>query len=350
MTGPSPTLWRLLTVTPTRRLFEWLTRDHAIVFMLHRFRDERSGVQGHDPVAVDRALTELRKRGFAFLELEEMVEELIHRASRGSSGLSRTVAFTMDDGYEDQLRVGDALFRAHRCPVTTFLITAFLDGDRWMWWDQIQHIVERSSTDLSRYSLAGPGDAGIPRNGTDAAGIIRRLMAECHGLVPEARPPALRALAAHARVELPERPPDRFAAATWEDVRTLEGDWMRFAPHTVTHPPLDAVSEDVSRREIVESWERLRTTLAHPVPVFAYPYGRFGTREEELVRDAGLLGAVSDRSGVNHPRHIRRDPQARFRIRRVGLPNDPVRSFLYASGLANVADLVRAGSPLNGST
>ena len=342
MTAYTASIWRLLSVPPTRNLLEWVTRSHAIIFMLHRFQDQETGVEGHDPAALDRLLTELRRRRYAFLDLEEMARSLIDANGSSARRLRRTVAFTMDDGYEDQARVGGDLFGSHDCPVTLFAVTEFLDGTRWMWWDKIRYIVEKSARDLSRQSLAhGRGDAAI-HNGTLKGSLTRRLVAEVHALPEAERDPALQALAEQAQTLLPPKPPRRFSAMTWEQARELERTCMRFAPHTRTHPALDTVSDTRSREEISGSWNRMRAELSRPMPVLAYPYGRFQAKDERAARDAGLLAAVADRSGINHPSRIHRNPRSRFRIRRVGLPDDPARSALYASGLANVTDFLRS--------
>lgn len=351
MTASGPTLWRLLTVPPTRRFLEWVTRRHAVVFMLHRFRDRERGVEGHDPDAVGRLLAALRRDRYAFLELDEMVEELVRPPARGGRGLQRAVAFTMDDGYEDQARMGGDVFGAYRCPVTTFAVTGFLDGFDWLWWDKIQYIVERSRIDPSRTSIGAVGAAAVADPAPEASqgleGIARRLSAQAQGLGPEERARAIRELAGLTGVEVPASPPPRFAPMTWDQARALERRWMRLAPHSVTHPAMDMVTEKRSRREVEGSWARIREELFRPVPVFAYPNGRFTAKDERIVRDAGLLGAVADRNGTNHPRRHVRDPQARYRIHRVGFPDDPARSLLYASGLANLHDLIRNGGPLN---
>ena len=70
---------------------------------------------------------------------------------------------------------------------------------------------------------------------------------------------------------------------------------VTFGPHTITHPVLSSTGDEHARTEIVTSWKRVREELASPVPVFGYPHGRqrdFGPREMEIVRLAGLWGAV----------------------------------------------------------
>jgi len=54
------------------------------------------------------------------------------------------LAITVDDGYRDFLHNGYPIFKAHRIPVTQFLVSGFVDKKLWLWWDQVRWMVERS--------------------------------------------------------------------------------------------------------------------------------------------------------------------------------------------------------------
>ena len=73
------------------RLFQ---RNHATVFMLHRFRDRDRGIVGFDPVCLRKGLTYLRQASYEFLSLNEIFVRLA--AGRPLGG---AVVFTIDDGY-----------------------------------------------------------------------------------------------------------------------------------------------------------------------------------------------------------------------------------------------------------
>jgi peptidoglycan/xylan/chitin deacetylase (PgdA/CDA1 family) len=86
---------------------------------------------------------------------------------------------------------------------------------------------------------------------------------------------------------------------SWDDVARLDGGTLRFEAHTVTHPNLVAVPDDVSRAEIVDGKHRLEERLGREVTAFCYPAGLFGAREREYVAAAGFEIAVSCEPGVN---------------------------------------------------
>ena len=73
-------------------------------------------------------------------------------------------------------------------------------------------------------------------------------------------------------------------------VRTQEA-----GAHGLTHPDLPTLSRGEKQREIAGSKEWLESVIGKPVDMFCYPYGRFDAEIEELVREAGFLGARSSR-------------------------------------------------------
>jgi peptidoglycan/xylan/chitin deacetylase (PgdA/CDA1 family) len=88
----------------------------------------------------------------------------------------------------------------------------------------------------------------------------------------------------------------------WDEVVALDrAGTLRFEAHTVTHPSLLAVDDDVARSEIEDSRTELEARLGRPVSAFAYPAGLFGERERRLVAEAGFTAAVSCEPGVNGP-------------------------------------------------
>jgi hypothetical protein len=115
---------------------------------------------------------------------------------------------------------------------------------------------------------------------------------------------------------------------------------MTFAPHTVTHPILARATDEESRREIVESWKRLRAEATRPLQILAYPNGRwgdFGQRETDVLRASGYLAAV-----VNEARYVthagtQAGPDERYKLGRFGRAD----SLSYAKRVITGAERLR---------
>jgi peptidoglycan/xylan/chitin deacetylase (PgdA/CDA1 family) len=302
------------------RLTARLGRGYGTIFVGHRFADAERGTSGHDPAVLRQHLELLRRHRFNLVPLFDLVARL-----RDREPLARgTVAFTMDDGYADYARVAAPIFEAYDCPVTVFLTTGFLDGDVWMWWDQIAYVVTSTpyrslSLDCEGLSIREQWSSGSER-GVAAERIAERLKA-----VPDtAKWVIISALSTTLDVPIPQTPPLEYAPMGWDDVRACERGVTTFGPHTVTHPILTQVDATRAAAEIGESWKRLTQMVAAPVPVFCYPNGTndaFSERDAALARAAGLEGAVT-----TEPRYVRQPgrrtdvPALLFRIPRFGYP------------------------------
>src|SRR5690242_7077633 len=96
---------RALAMPGIREPFRWMVRDHAIIFMLHRFADEANGVRGMDPNSLRELLGRIHAQRLRVVSLDQLFDEL-------ASGKSVTgsVAFTIDDGYAHELALASSLF------------------------------------------------------------------------------------------------------------------------------------------------------------------------------------------------------------------------------------------------
>jgi peptidoglycan/xylan/chitin deacetylase (PgdA/CDA1 family)/GT2 family glycosyltransferase len=74
---------------------------------------------------------------------------------------------------------------------------------------------------------------------------------------------------------------------SWEQVKEMEAEIVRFGAHTRTHPALPALPPERLAEELRGSREDLTERLGKPVPDFAYPYGEL---DEEVVAAVGEAG------------------------------------------------------------
>ena len=334
---------RLLRATLTRRPMSraWapFMRGRGTIFMLHRFADPDLGTVGHDPATLRAALAYLRRERYELVSLTE----LFRRLREATPTLDRAIAFTIDDGYLDQATVAGQLFAEFDCPVTTFVTSGFLDGTIWFWWDRIEYVFAHTA----RAKLDVELDSQTVRYAFDPVTGYSRAQDDftvrCKGVPDSEKLEAIRRLATSADVELPERPPLRYAPMSWDQVRSLEQRGMSFGPHTVTHPILARATPDQSRREIEQSWQRLTTEAASPVSVFCYPNGQaqdYGDREINVLRALGFAGAVVGTTGYAELQDFER-PDGPFRVQRFSYTDDIHDVKQCVSGLERVSQLVR---------
>jgi peptidoglycan/xylan/chitin deacetylase (PgdA/CDA1 family) len=315
------------------RLVHRMTRRRLTIFMLHRFDDPASGVHGISPDALRRTLAVLRREGFRFVDLHEG----LRRLRDAPDALERAVAFTLDDGYADQVRVGAPLFAEFDCPATVFATTGFLDGQLWFWWDRLEHVIRETTEPTLHGWFEGDAVPLTLDSPAAKAAALTDITAACKRVADPVKHDAIARLAERAHVDLPAAAPVRYAPTTWDEVRAAEDRGMRFAPHTVTHPVLSRTDDRQSERELRDSWERLRQEARDPTPVFCYPNGQpgdFGAREMATLDRLGLLAAVTGLPGYAQHAHLAPGAgPARFQIPRFDLAGDPVLAVQVASGL-----------------
>jgi peptidoglycan/xylan/chitin deacetylase (PgdA/CDA1 family) len=327
-------------------------RDAGAIFMLHRFADAKPGVNGHahDPAELRRYLAFLRRERYRVVSLGELLDVL-----EDGGELTRTVAFTVDDAYDDFVRVGHPIFAEFDVPVTLFVTTGFVDGAWWFWWDQVEHALRTTSRrevvlEIGETNAAYRWTTDVERAGVTAV-LIERLK-----LVADVEKEAVIAtLVERLEVELPAKAPEWCTAMTWDDVRACVARGTTVGPHTLSHPILSRVSDDRAAIEIRESWSRLRGQVRDPLPVFCYPNGNpesFTDRERALVRALGLRSAVcaiQDYARVRHlamPEASSPDGTGRFALPRFAYPMSQAHLTQVVSGLERAKQTARRLIPL----
>jgi peptidoglycan/xylan/chitin deacetylase (PgdA/CDA1 family) len=73
---------------------------------------------------------------------------------------------------------------------------------------------------------------------------------------------------------------------------------MEVGSHSLSHPRLHELPQEIARHEIAESRTALRNMLGVPIEHFAYPFGQFSVDIVELVRQAGYSSAMTILPGV----------------------------------------------------
>lgn len=330
------TVRNALTYPGVRTALHPFRRGAGVILNMHRLADPETGSPGHDPTELRRTLTFLRRRGYELVGLQE----LFHRLREAPESTDQGVAFTLDDGYADQVRVAGPIFAEFDCPATVFVTTGFLDGALWQWWDKVEFAFESCLKREIHTVVADEAVSYLWDRDHGPGAAIEDFVARCKRVTNEARIEAIADLARAAGVEFPLQPPDRYAPMSWDELQAWEARGMTFGAHSVSHPILSRTSDVQSREEIVGSWNRLRSKARRPVPIFCYPNGGrvdVGPREITTVRELGLEGGViGPGSGYAEVQEFRATPENPFMVRRFSYPDDYRVVAKYVSGIERI--------------
>ena len=114
------------------------------IFTMHHIRAQKDTFPGFHPNSclettpdfLIAVLERLRAQGIEFVTLSEAVQRI-----RQGEDAKRFAAFTIDDGYRDNLEKALPIFERFDCPFTVFIATKIVDGDAELWWLALEEIV-----------------------------------------------------------------------------------------------------------------------------------------------------------------------------------------------------------------
>ena len=262
--------------------------------MLHRMAYGELGIQGHDPALLRFSLEFLRKHNFNFVT----VDDVAHAVKAQRPLPPKSVAFTLDDGYLEQVDIATDIFAEYDCPATFYVCTGFVEGDLWFWADKTHFIVESCDASQLKSLMAVFPDLVFENtnNFVIASHIIEKLKSYKLDEINK----IISAAADKTGIHLPLKAPVKYRATSWSQLRKIEKRGMMAGAHTYSHPILIKESDEASKNEIERSTLDVNKQLQNPSKVFCYPNGRqqdFSPREIDYVKSLEYLGAISSAPG-----------------------------------------------------
>lgn len=270
----------------------WPFQPILSILIFHRVLQVRDPLRPGEPSVQDfeRFISYL-SRNFNVLPLCEAVallrEERLPR---------RSCSITFDDGYADNLANALPILEKYHLPATVFIATGYLDGGRMFNDDVIDAIAQTRGQSLDLHGL----DLGV-RDVATAQGKQLAIDAILQRL--KCQPPEQRSKVVATLLELTEcdtLPND--IMLTSEQVFELSSRGIEIGGHTVNHPILTSLEDDMAYSEIAVGKQNLEKIIGKPVRSFAYPNGKphqdYAARHVAMVKELGFDLAVSTAHGV----------------------------------------------------
>jgi peptidoglycan/xylan/chitin deacetylase (PgdA/CDA1 family) len=287
-------------------LFAWRSPR---ILMYHRFARHSLGRRvGADDLEVQAKL--LRDNRFNVVS----VKDLCARIEEGRPIMPKTVAITVDDGYEDFYTWAYPVFAKYALPVTVYITTDFIDQRTWLWPDTIEYILETSGR---RHLTVQLGDE---QKEFDLQTVPQRRLAwssigsHCLSVSNNEREVVIKRLAEHLQVKIPDVPVREYGAMRWHQLREMSRNGIDVGGHTRTHPVLTSINSSQADAEIRGSKVQIEHQLDQSADSFAYPNGTrsdYNEAVKALVRAAGYKNAMvafADASVTDDLFELRRYP------------------------------------------
>ena len=307
---------------------------------MHRFAIPDLGVEGHDPALLAAQLEYLRRHRYRLMSLRELLHALDERIPIRENA----VVFTVDDGYADFAEAAAPVFAAYDCPVTVFLVTDFVSGRLWNWFDHVDWAFAHSERRELAIDINGERIRHRWTNPAERLKASFDVVERLKRVKDSLRRRVIGDLAAALEVEVPELAPLAYRAMTWAQVGKCAESGVTFGPHTVTHPILTQLDDAQSAHEISASWRAVQEATTAAVPVFCYPNGTsvdFSQREKTSVVRAGMTAGLSTIGGSMESSATGIDAPDRLALPRFPYPADTPALIQIVSGLEERKSRIR---------
>lgn len=274
-------------------LLAWPFRQALSILIFHRVLPRRDPLRPGEPSVEDFDWFMSYLAGhFKVLPLTQAVDLL-----RTGTLPRWACCITFDDGYADNLTMAQPVLEKYRLPATVFIATGYLDGGR-MFNDAVIDAValtRRQELDLRHIELGQHAIATLQDRQSAIISIIRQLKYR----VPERRNRDVANIIECA--ECGDLPTD--IMLTSRQVAELSASGVEIGGHTVNHPILTSVKDDVASYEIAAGKRRLEELTGKSIRTFAYPNGRpcqdYAARHVAIVKEIGFDLAVTTSHGTS---------------------------------------------------
>ena len=270
-----------------------LTRKRPRIFMYHRFGAEDTGYRvGRETFRKQIRLIRERCRLVTMAELTRV----LRNDWESAAGLA---VITVDDGYRDFHEHAWPILREENAPATFFPCTGFVDRELWLWPDLVEHMLELSPCSQVTSDLLGL--AGAPRSWSLDDPHVNRaawqaIIDHAIDLPDHEKWIYLRSLFSRLGVDWPESVPDRYAPASWDEIRAMANRGVEIGAHSRTHCRLTRVESEQLKDELAGAKARIEKQTDFEVTSLCYPNGAkadYNKTVMETAEASGYLSAVT---------------------------------------------------------
>jgi peptidoglycan/xylan/chitin deacetylase (PgdA/CDA1 family) len=276
---------------------------------------------------VEALLVALKRRGIRVVTVRELASAL----ARGEAATD-LVAFSMDDGYRDNLTIAMPLLAKHGAGGTVYVETGVVGSRTVSWMHRYFYVAHAKGEEFfAREYMARTREPKVKELLEKAAAsghVLGALYAFKRVLKYEADFADRERVTTEILGSIGVRDQDIAKSyLTWDEVAALDRGGVELGAHTVHHEILSRLDAAAQRREIEESTRVLRERVKQPVDTFAYPFGRKWDYDENCLRvldELGYSAACAAMEGTNDPR------TPRYELNRLALNDDTSLSELLA--------------------
>ncbi|RXK80446.1 hypothetical protein EST62_12720 [Chlorobaculum sp. 24CR] len=275
-------------------LIHALKGNYSSILMLHRISSIKPDAlpanqnMNVSPDELADFITNVKRRGWVFLSLDEMYERLVNKKK-----LSKTLVLTADDGYRDNLTEGLEVISAYKVPLCVYVTTSFPDKTAKLWW----------------YALEDAVCYDAKKNDKDYdIGLMNERFIKLRSKYLESYTNPEKYFSDY----FPTFEPDWNSycekyCLKWDEIVFLsKNPQITIGAHTVNHACLQALTYHDAWKEIENSKTKIQDKISLRVEHFCYPFGgsdEASSREYNMATEMGFKTATTTVGGNVFPEH-----------------------------------------------
>jgi peptidoglycan/xylan/chitin deacetylase (PgdA/CDA1 family) len=278
--------------------------SHLVILAYHRVLDvpDEDAFPG-DPELVSASREEF-ERQMRFVQRHFVpirFADALRSMDDGKPLPRRSLIVTFDDGHIDNYTNAFPVLKSLGMPATIFLSTQYIDQPNLpFWFDRVSQLLYFASPGLLEIPVLDyrADLSDMPSRRLHTRLLLGKLKAQDN----DRRLAALAQMEALLAASVPETVAAQRSAMNWDEVHEMAACGIEFGSHTVTHPVLTRLDDAALVRELVDSRAAIRSHIAQPVDIVAYPVGKmsaFSSRIEKAASACGYRLGVSYETGTN---------------------------------------------------
>jgi len=302
---------------------KWLTRKflsgEGHVLMLHRVlpQKDREKYSFNKGLAIsieglEKKIKRFQELDFDFISMNEVEFRLRNPLKK------KWIAFTLDDGYADNLSYALPIFEKYNIPFTIYVSNCFPNDKAIYWWyDLEKYILNNDSVNLNPINInlkvSNQSEEEKTKNYKTIRELLRKGDLNLHKsfLVNVVGASLNEYFLKHSSINL-----------TWEELASLnKHPLVTIGAHTLNHLSLKNQNDENVKVQIIKGLEEMEARLGCKISHFAYPYGSL---DDVDLRSVHVLKSKNVKSAVlNHPGGIFKEHiNYPYQLPRMGLSDE----------------------------
>jgi len=290
-------LLRFLDVLGVNVLCRMVNRKKALILWYHGISDEGFDLlkgfdERHIPGSLLRKHLEyLRRRGYTFVSLTELVDAIDNKKRIGKS-----VVLTFDDGFANVIKNAYPILQEFGAMGCFYLVSDLTGTNKLLWTDYIETVIRNQKQGDFEFIFKGEKVHYKLADKKSYEYAMRDIKTKLRAISDRER---LEHLEQFKNYKLDDVPKE-FVMAGWEQVKKLDPTVLEIGSHTRRHPNCTNLTSDREfEDEIYNSKIDIEKNIGRQIKHFCYPAGSYNDRVITRVKEYGYKSAVTIVHGFN---------------------------------------------------